>query len=345
MRATRIYAPFDIRVEEVPDPQIQQPTDVIVRVSRACICGSDLWPYQGASERAPGQRIGHEFLGVVTDAGREVRSLRPGQLVVAPFVWADGQCAFCRDGHYTSCPAGGFWGEPGSDGGQGESVRVPFADATLVALPDGLADDQLTAILALSDVMATGHHAAMAAGVGQGGTVAVVGDGAVGLCGVLAAHRLGAERIIAMGRHADRTDLARRFGATDVVAARGAEAVEQVKELTRGEGAKHVIEAVGTAQSMATALRIARDGGTIGFVGVPHNGLTEDDLHEMFGRNVALRGGVAPARHYIPELLAAVLAGTLNPAPVFDRTVRLDQTPEGYRAMHDRQALKVMIVP
>ncbi|SED97599.1 Threonine dehydrogenase [Streptomyces sp. 2131.1] len=347
MRATVIHAPHDIRVEEVPDPTIQQPTDVVLRVLRACICGSDLWAYRGESARQPGQRIGHEFLGIVEEAGSEVRGFSAGDLVVAPFVWSDGTCAYCSEGLTTSCPQGGFWGSVGSDGGQGEAVRVPFADGTLVALPAAAASDDrlLTALLALSDVLGTGHHAAVGAGVRAGSTVAVVGDGAVGLCGVMAAKRLGAERIVALGRHTARTDIARDFGATDVVAERGDAAVAAVRELLGGEGAHCVIEAVGTEQSMRTAVGITRDGGAIGYVGVPHGSGTGLDLGDMFDRNIALRGGVAPVRTYIPDLLPDVLAGTIDPSPVFDLTVGLDDVPAGYEAMDGRTALKVLIKP
>ncbi|MFI8164320.1 zinc-dependent alcohol dehydrogenase family protein [Streptomyces microflavus] len=347
MRATVIHAPHDIRVEEVPDPAIRQPTDAVVRVLRACICGSDLWAYRGESARQPGQRIGHEFLGVVEETGAGVGGFAVGDLVVAPFVWSDGTCAYCAEGLTTSCPEGGFWGSVGSDGGQGEAVRVPHADGTLVKLPAAAASDDrlLTALLALSDVLGTGHHAALGAGVTKGSTVAVVGDGAVGLCGVLAARRLGAERIIALGRHTARTDIARRFGATDVVAERGEAALAAVRELTRGEGAHSVIEAVGTEQSMRTALDIVRDGGAIGYVGVPHGSASGVDLGVMFDRNIALRGGVAPVRTYIPELLPDVLDGTIDPSPVFDLSIGLDEVPAGYRAMDGRTALKVLITP
>ncbi|MFJ9828178.1 zinc-dependent alcohol dehydrogenase family protein [Streptomyces sp. NPDC101160] len=347
MRATTIHAPFDMRVEEVPDPVIQNPTDVVVRVVRACICGSDLWAYRGESARQPGQRIGHEFLGIVEEAGAEVRGFAKGDLVVAPFVWSDGSCDYCAEGLQTSCPNGGFWGSAGSDGGQGEAVRVPHADGTLVKLPaDAASDDHLlTALLALSDVLGTGHHAALGAGVRKGATVAVVGDGAVGLCGVLAAKRLGAERIIALGRHTARTDIARAFGATDVVAERGEAAEAAVRELTGGQGAHAVIEAVGTEQSMRTAVNITRDGGAIGYVGVPHGSGTGLDLSVMFDRNIALRGGVAPVRAYIPELLPDVLDGTVDPSPVFDLTVDLDGVPAGYKAMDERTALKVLVKP
>jgi threonine dehydrogenase-like Zn-dependent dehydrogenase len=347
MRATVIHGPNDIRVEQVPDPSVRQPTDAVVRVLLACICGSDLWAYRGVAKREAGQRIGHEFLGVVEETGAEVTSVRPGDLVVAPFVWSDGVCDFCREGLQTSCQHGGFWGSEGSDGGQGEAVRVPFADGTLVALPAEAAGDErlLTALLTLSDVMSTGHHAAVSAGVRPGTTVAVVGDGAVGLCGVLAARRLGAEQIIALGRHQARTDIARAFGATDVVAERGDAAVSAVRELTKGQGAHAVLEAVGTEESMRTAISVARDGGAVGYVGVPHGGSAGVEIGQMFGRNVRLAGGVAPARAYIPELMADVLAGRIDPSPVLDRTMTLDQVPEGYRAMDERTVLKVLIKP
>ncbi|MEU9959973.1 zinc-dependent alcohol dehydrogenase family protein [Streptomyces sp. NPDC050982] len=345
MRATTIHAPFDMRVEDVPDPVVRNPGDAVVRVLRSCICGSDLWAYRGESARQPGQRIGHEFLGIVEETGAEVSGVRRGDLVVAPFMWSDGVCDHCREGLTTSCEHGGFWGSVGSDGGQGEAVRVPFADATLVALPAEAASDDhlLAALLTLSDVMGTGHHAALGAGARAGATVAVVGDGAVGLCAVLAAKRLGADRIIALGRHEARTDIARRFGATDVVAERGDAAVEAVRELTRGQGAHAVVEAVGTEQSMRTAVNITRDGGAIGFVGVPHGSGTGLDLSVMFDRNIALRGGVAPVRAYIPELLPDVLDGTIDPSPVFDLTVGLEGVPDGYKAMDERTALKVMV--
>lgn len=345
MHATTIHAPFDMRVEDVPDPVVQLPTDAVVRVLRSCICGSDLWAYRGTATRQPGQRIGHEFLGIVEETGSEVGGVRRGDLVVAPFVWSDGVCDFCREGLHTSCEHGGFWGSVGSDGGQGEAVRVPFADGTLVQLPkDAASDDRLlAALLSLSDVMGTGHHAALGAGARAGATVAVVGDGAVGLCAVLAAKRLGAERIIAMGRHEARTDIARRFGATDVVAERGEAAVAAVRELTGGQGAHAVVEAVGTEQSMRTAVDITRDGGTIGWVGVPHGSGTGLDLGVMFDRNIALRGGVAPVRAYIPELLPDVLDGTIDPSPVFDLTIGLEDVPAGYKAMDERTALKVLV--
>lgn len=345
MRATVIHGPNDIRIEEVPDPVLLRATDAVVRVVNACICGSDLWAYRGVESRVAGQRIGHEFIGIVEEVGSEVSGFTAGDFVVAPFVWSDGVCDFCTEGLHTSCPEGGLWGEVGSDGGQGEAVRVPFADGTLVKLPREAAREEtlLPGLLALSDVMSTGHHAALAARVRPGSTVAVVGDGAVGLCGVLAARRLGADQIIALGRHQARTDLARKFGATDVVAERGEAAVEVVKEFTGGQGVHAVLEAVGTEESMRTAIAITRDGGTVGYVGVPHGAGAGVDTTWMFGRNVSLAGGVAPARVYIPELLPDVLSGAIDPGLVFDRTVDLDGVPAGYRAMDDRSALKVRI--
>jgi threonine dehydrogenase-like Zn-dependent dehydrogenase len=344
VRATTIHGPGDIRVEEVPDAALRKPTDAVVQVEMACICGSDLWAYRGVAKRDGGQRIGHEFVGRVVEVGSEVSSVRVGDRVIAPFVWSDGTCAYCTAGLQTSCLDGGFWGSGGSDGGQGEAVRVPWADGTLVAIPADADDALLPALLTLSDVMGTGHHAAIGAGVGPGSVVAVVGDGAVGLCGVLAAKRLGAERIIAMGRHSDRAAVARIFGATDQVAERGEAAIERVRELTGGLGASAVLECVGTEQSWETAMGIARDGGRIGYVGVPHEA-PNLPLGKLFGRNIAIGGGVAPVRAYLPELLTDVLAGRIDPSPVFDKTVALDDVAEGYRAMDGRTALKVVVKP
>lgn len=345
MRATVFRGPGEVRVEEVPDPSIEQPTDALVRVTHACICGSDLWFYRGISEWEPGWRTGHEWVGVVEDVGREVTTIRRGDRVIAPFVYSDGTCEFCSKGLHTSCVNGGGWGGAGNDGGQGEAVRAPQADGTLVALPESVSGDErlMTSILPLTDVMGTGHHAAVAAKVTTGGTAVVIGDGAVGLCAVLAAHRLGAARIIALGHHDDRLEIARRFGATDVVTGRGQEAVDAVMELTQG-GAEAVLECVGNQGAMDTAVSIARPGGTIGFVGVPL-GVEAVNLRRMFGENIALRGGVAPVRAYLPELLRDVLAGSLDPSPVLDRTTDLDGVPDGYAAMDNREAIKVMVRP
>ena len=342
MRATVYHGPRDVRVEEVPDATLREPTDALVRVTHACICGSDLWPYRGELEiyGRPG-RTGHEFMGVVEAVGAEVGTIRPGQRVIAPFAFSDGTCDYCRQGLQTSCRTGGYWGGR-NDGGQGEAVRAPLADGTLVPLPDedDLSDPRLAAALAtLTDVMGTGHHGALSAGVEPGATAVVVGDGAVGLCAVLAARRLGADRIISLGHHPERLKLARRFGATDVVTDRGEEAVERVRELTDG-GAAHVLECVGTAASFATAIGSARAGGVVGHLGVPAEPV---DLLEVHQRNVRLIGGVAPVRGYLPELLDDILAGRLDPSLVLDVEVDLDDVPAGYAAMDERRAIKVLV--
>lgn len=343
MRATVYYAPGDVRVENVPDSTIQQPTDAVVRITHACICGSDLWFYRGLEEWIPGWRTGHEWMGIVEEVGSQVQNIKKGDRVLAPFAFSDGNCEFCGKGIQTSCINGGFWGAT-NDGGQAEAVRAPFADGTLVVIPQQVENDEqlLTSILPLTDVMATGHHAAVSAGVRQGSTVAVVGDGAVGLCGVLAAKRLGAARIIMLGRHEKRLEIARRFGATDVVTSRGEEAIDTVQEMTGG--AESVLECVGNEASMATAIGIARPGGAVGYVGVPHGSETIN-LSRMFMSNITLRGGVAPARAYIPELLKDVVAGKLDPSAVLDLTVELDGVPAGYTAMDSREAIKVMVRP
>jgi threonine dehydrogenase-like Zn-dependent dehydrogenase len=344
MQATLIYGAGDIRVEEVPDPVLREPTDALVRVLRSCVCGSDLWPYGSRKPTKDPDRIGHEFLGVVEDTGSEVRELRRGDVVVAPFVWADNTCDFCSEGLHTSCRHGGYWGSDGVDGGQGEAVRVPQAQGTLVKLPVAEGSELLASLLTLSDVFPTGHHAALRAGVGPRTTVTVIGDGAVGLCAVLAARRLGAERIILMGRHTDRTDLGREFGATDVVPERGEEGVEKVRELTSGDGTHTVLECVGLLPALETAFRVIRDGGVISRVGAPQYSKVAMGSRP-FMRNITLTGGVAPARAYMEELLPDILDGTVDPGRVFDRTVALDDVPNGYRAMANREALKVLIAP
>lgn len=345
MRAVLHHGERDVRVETVPDPVLIEPTDAIVRVVLSCICGSDLWPYRNPKPPEHAQRIGHEFLGVIEEVGAEVRTLRVGDVVIAPFVYSCGECEFCRAGLQTSCLRGGFYGSPEIGGGQGEAVRVPLADGTLVAAPVGVDDERLPALLTLSDVMATGHHAARAAGVGAGSHVAVIGDGAVGLCGVLAAHRLGAERITLLSSHADRAAIGRSFGATEVVDVRGDAAVERVRELTDGLGVAHVMECVGMQGSWDTALGIVRAGGSIGYVGVP-NGVSEGlALGRIFRRNVTVAGGIAPARAYLPELMADVLAGVIDPSPVFDLDLPLESAPEGYAAMDTRRATKVLLRP
>ncbi|HEU4888551.1 MAG TPA: zinc-dependent alcohol dehydrogenase family protein [Thermoanaerobaculia bacterium] len=341
MKATVMYGAGDVRVENVPDPRIVQPTDAIVRVTHACICGSDLWPYQQMAPTPGGRRMGHEFIGIVEDAGSDVRTVKKGDLVVAPFAWSDGTCEFCQQGLQTSCLHGGFWGGE-LDGGQGEAVRVPLADGTLVKLPVGPDHALMPSLLTLTDVMGTGHHAALAAKVAPGKIVAVVGDGAVGLCGVIAARRLGAEQIILLGRHADRIALARAFGATDIVSERGQEAIERVRALTNGLGAHSVLECVGHGQSTETALGIVRAGGAVGRVGVPQQETMPASIPTFFG-NVTIAGGPAPVRAYIEELMVDILDGRIEPGRVFDRTTNLDGVPDGYRAMNDREAIKVMI--
>ncbi len=342
MRATLMYGAGDVRVENVPDAGIVERTDALVQITKACICGSDLWPYKKMPPNQTGRRMGHEFIGVVESVGADVRTVKKGDVVVAPFLWSDGTCVFCQEGLHTSCLHGGGWGSPGVDGGQGEAVRVPQADGTLVVLPVGRDDARMASLLTLSDVMCTGHHAARAARVGPGRAVAVVGDGAVGLCGVIAARRLGAEQIIMLGRHPDRIALAREFGATDIVSERGNAAIERVRALTGGLGAHSVLECVGYDESTRTALSIARAGGAVGRVGVPQDP-TVPLATEVFFRNITIAGGPAPVRAYIEELLPDVLEGRIHPGRVFDRVTNLDGVPDGYRAMNEREAIKVMI--
>jgi threonine dehydrogenase-like Zn-dependent dehydrogenase len=336
-----MYGPGDVRVESVPDARIVEPTDALLTVTRACICGSDLWPYKSMEPSDKGRRMGHEFIGVIEAVGREVRTIKKGDLVVAPFAWSDGTCVFCHEGLQTSCLHGGWWGGD-LDGGQGEAVRVPQADGTLVVLPVEQDDALMPSLLTLSDVMGTGHHAARVAQVGPGKTVAVVGDGAVGLCGVIAARRLGAEQIILLGRHPARIALAKDFGATDIVSERGEEAIQRVRDLTGGLGAHAVLECVGLGQATETALSIARPGGAVGRVGVPQEPTVPDAL-PVFFKNVTIAGGPAPARAYIEELMPDVLEGRIEPGRVFDRVTSLDGVPDGYRAMDARDAIKVMI--
>jgi threonine dehydrogenase-like Zn-dependent dehydrogenase len=343
MRAAFVHGDHDVRMSDVPDPVLVEPTDVVVSVVLSCICGSDLWGYRGAYPIPEPMRGGHEFLGTVAEAGADVRTLEVGDLVVAPFVWSDGECFYCRRGLQTSCLHGGGWGAPGVDGGQGQAVRVPLADGTLVKLPVDESDDRLPALLTLSDVMGTGHHAAVSAGVSPGDTVAVIGDGAVGLCAGIAARRLDAGRIIVMSRHEKRADLARRFGADDIVAERGDDGIAKVQALTDELGADRVLECVGTDLAWTTAVGVARDGGTVGYVGVPA-GMTEGlSLRPFFGRNIGISGGVAPVRAYIPELLPDILGGRIDPSPVFDVTVGIEGIPDGYAAMDERRAIKVLV--
>jgi threonine dehydrogenase-like Zn-dependent dehydrogenase len=344
MRATLMYEAGDVRVEDVPDPSIEEPTDAILRVTRACICGSDLWPYGSLEPTETGRPMGHEAIGVVEDVGAEVRDIEPGQLVVMPFAFSDGTCAFCHEGLHTECVHGGFFDGYGTSAAQAEAVRIPLADGTLFPLPVGEDDELMPSLLSLSDVLGTGHHAAVVSEVGPGKSVAVVGDGAVGLCGVIAASRLGAEQIIMLGRHEDRLALAREFGATDVVTERGDEAVERVKELTGGFGAHSVLECVGLDQSTASAIGMARPGGAVGRVGVPQDEAMSGG-ETAFYANVKVGGGPAPARAYIEELLPDILNGKIEPGKVFDRSVDLAGVPDGYKAMADRESIKVMITP
>ena len=349
MRATVIHGPFDVRLETVPDPHIVLPSDAVVRVVASCVCGSDLWPYRGIQPMKEPHRIGHEFVGVVEEVGTDVRSVRPGQFVVAPFTISDNTCVHCRNGVHTSCVQVGWWGELDhdgvlADGGQGEYVRVPLADGTLVAMPGHPDAALLPSVLTLSDVLGTGHHAALAGGVGPGSTVVVVGDGAVGLCAVLASRRLGAERIIAVSRHSSRQELAVRFGATDVVAERGAEGVARVMDLLDGVGADAALECVGTKESMQQALDSARPGGRVGYVGVPSGG-PELPVRQMFSSNVGVVGGVAPVRAYIEDLMDDVWSGAIEPGLVFDLLVPLDRVAEAYSAMDERRAIKSMLLP
>jgi len=338
MRVTTIHAPRDIRLEERDIPRIEEPTDAIVRVTASCICGSDLWSYRGENKIEPGSPIGHEIVGVVEEVGSEVSSFRPGDFVIAPFVHCDNACPHCRAGITSACVNQGF-----TVGGQGEYTLVHQADGSLVKT-DGMPDDaMIPSLLTLADVMATGWHAAVAAGVRPGSTAVVVGDGAVGLCGVLAAGQLGAERIVAMSRHEPRQKIAGMFGATDIVAERGEEGEQRILDLTDGVGADAVLECVGNDAAMRTAVAIARPGATVGFVGVPHG--VELPVGQMFRHNVGLVGGMAPVRTYLPDLLERTLTGAIDPGVVFDMTLPLDDVAEGYRAMDERRAIKVLLRP
>lgn len=338
MRATTIHAPGDIRVEDVPDPIIEAPTDAIVKVAAGCICGSDLWPYRGHNDITGGDTIGHECIGVVEEVGSAVTAFTPGDFVIVPFDHCDNTCVHCRAGAHSGCVNLGF-----TSSGQAEYARVTQADGSLVKT-DGMPDKSLyPSLLTLSDVMATGWHAAVSAGVSRGSTAVVVGDGAVGLCGVIAAAQLGAERVIAMSRHESRQEIATRFGATDIVAERGKEGAARIADLTDGVGADAVLECVGTDESIKQAFSVARPGSTVGFVGVPHG--VELPVRRMFQRNIGLAGGMAPVRKYLPELLELTVSGAIDPGLVFDMTLPLEQSPEGYRAMDERRAVKVLLEP
>jgi threonine dehydrogenase-like Zn-dependent dehydrogenase len=343
MQATVFHGTRDVRVETVADPTILEPTDAVVRVVNAAICGSDLWFYRGINAWEPGWRTGHEWTGVVEAVGSGVTSIKPGDFVIAPFSYSDGACEFCDDGLFTSCSHLGFWGGAKNDGGQGEFVRVPYADAVLVVVPGAIASDatKRPALLALTDVMGTGFHGAYSAGAKGGRIVAVIGDGAVGLCAVQSARLLGAERIIAIGHHAGRLQIARDFGATDVIDSAAPDATAHIIEMTKG-GAHAVVEAVGNQDTMDVATTIVRSGGTICFVGVPAT-ITTLNFTRIFMDNISVRGGIAPVRGYIPRLLDDLAAGRIDPSPVFTLRVPLAQSPDGYAAMDERRAIKVIL--
>jgi threonine dehydrogenase-like Zn-dependent dehydrogenase len=338
MRGVVMHAPGDVRVEEREDPRIIEPTDAIIRIAATCICGSDLWPYRGAEE-VDHLPMGHEYVGVVEEIGSDVETMKPGDFVVGSFVISDNTCEICQAGFQSKCVHAEF--VHGTIGTQAERARIPHADGTLVVTPGQPDADLIPSLLAASDVLGTGWFAAVAAEAGPGKTVAVVGDGAVGLMGVLAAKQLGADRIIAMSRHPERQDLARFYGATDIVEERGDEGVTRIKELTNGLGAHSVIEAVGTQESMMQAMRAARPGGHVGFVGVSH-GVTIDG-GELFFSEVHLLGGPAPVRRFLPELIQLIWDRTIDPGKVFDLTLPLEQAAEGYKAMDERRATKVLL--
>ena len=340
MRGTVLYAPGDVRVETRDDPRVERPTDAIIRIVAACVCGSDLWPYRGIEPVSSPTPMGHEYVGVVEEVGNQVTTIRPGQFVVGSFAASDNTCEICRAGYQTSCVHREWIGPLGA---QAEYLRVPLADGTLVATPDRPAGDVIPGLLAASDVLGTGWFGAVAAEVQPGKTVAVVGDGAVGLLAVLAARHLGAERIIAMSRHADRQKLALEYGATDIVTERGDDGVARIKDLTDGFGAHSVVEAVGTQESMMQAIRATRPGGHVAYVGVAHG--VQLPGEELFYSHVHLHGGPAPVRRFLPELVDLVTSRTIDPGRVFDLTLPLDQAAEGYRAMDERRAVKALLRP
>lgn len=349
MLATFMYGAGDVRVETAPDPILKAPTDAIVRTVRACVCGSDLHPYHSMARGEAGTPMGHELIGVVEEVGAGVRTLVPGDFVIAPFAFQDNTCVFCREGLQTSCVHGGWYGSAENGGLQASLARIPLADGSLVKVPDvdpTTADaGVLASLLTLSDVYLTGYHAARAGQVEAGKTVTVIGDGAVGLSAVLASRQMGAERIILMGRHRDRTDLGIEFGATDVVDVRGAEGVAQVMDLTDGEGSHIVLEAVGLMPAYEQAYGIVRPGGIISRVGVPQYESAPVGFGSLFGRNARLAGGPAPVRAYIEAAIPQVLGGQIDPGRVFDRAISLADAAAGYAAMDARESLKVMLVP
>lgn len=338
MKATVLYGPNDVRFEERPEPRITKPTDAIVRISATCVCGSDLWPYRGISNYGEPTPMGHEYCGIVEAVGSAVTSIKPGQFVIGSFFASDNTCAHCQAGYQTSCQHREFVG-----GAQAPLLRVPLADGTLVATPGIPSEDMIPNLLVVSDVLGTGWFAAVAANVKAGMTVAVVGDGAVGLLGVLSAKQMGAGRIIAMSRHKTRQNLAFSFGATDIVTERGGKGVDRIKEMTNGIGADAVLECVGTQESMMQAIQSTRPGGSVGFVGVPHG--VELDGEKLFFSHVRLHGGPAPVRRFLPELIDLVWKGKINPGKVFDLTLPLNEVAEGYRAMDERRAIKTLLRP
>jgi threonine dehydrogenase-like Zn-dependent dehydrogenase len=340
MRGAVLHAPGDVRVEEREDPRIIAPTDAVIKLSATCVCGSDLWPYRGIEKITLPSPMGHEYVGVVEEVGSDVRNVRPGQFVVGSFFASDNTCEICRAGYQSACIHRQGMGALGA---QAQYLRVPLADGTLVATPDLPSDDLIPGLLAASDVLGTGWFAAVAAEAGPGKTVAVVGDGAVGLLGVLSARQLGAERIIAMSRHESRQKLALDFGATDIVTERGAEGVARIKDLTGGLGAHSVIEAVGTQESMMQAIRATRPGGHVGYVGVAHG--VELPGTALFYSHAHLHGGPAPVRRFLPDLIDLILNRQIDPGKVFDLSLPLDQAPQGYRAMDERRAIKVLLRP
>ena len=336
MLATMLYGPGDVRCEQVDEPRTLKSTDAVIRLSATCICGSDLWPFRGANEVTAPMAMGHEYCGIVEEVGSAVKTVRPGQFVVGSFCISDNTCPHCRFGFQSSCEQREFM-----KGAQAPLARVPLADGTLVATGEIPADDLIPSLLATSDVLGTGWYAADAAGVQEGSTVVVVGDGAVGLMGVLAAKQMGAGRIIAMSRHKTRQDLALEFGATDIISERGDEGVARIKELTNGVGAESVLECVGTQESMMQAINCARPGGKIGFVGVPHG--VQLDGQGLFFQQKSLMGGPAPVRRFLPYLMDLVLDRTINPGKVFDLELPLADAAEGYRAMDERRAIKTLL--
>jgi threonine dehydrogenase-like Zn-dependent dehydrogenase len=338
VQATVLYGPRDIRFEQRPDPTIIEPTDAILRISAACVCGSDLWPYRGIQPVGRPTPMGHEYVGIVEEIGSAVKTIKRGEFVIGSFVFSDNTCPNCRYGYPSGCINREF-----ASGAQAPLFRVPMADGTLVATPGMPERDMIPSLLTISDVLGTGWFAAEAANVRTGSTVAVVGDGAVGLLGVLSAKEMGAERIIAMSRHPARQKLAREYGATDVVTERGDEGVERIMELTKGIGADSVLECVGTQEAMMQAIHSARTGGSVGYVGVPHG--VSLDGEELFFEHVHLMGGPAPVRRYLPDLIQRVWSGKINPGKVFDLTLQLDQVAEGYRAMDERRAIKALLQP